>query len=120
MWCGELLWLNTWAFCTSLLMTWSGFDYFWTRAVVLLGPLMVTTGMVMTTPIGMISHLIFKQKRLDYLYTLGSILIFTSFVSISLYDFEYLRRKKKAQSENDVDEGRTESVFSLQMNLNKI
>ena len=107
-------WPNAWAFFYLFINGLVGTvvsDYFWARAVVLLDPLVVTIGMGMTIPIGMIADAIFKQKRFDYLYILGSVFIFISFVSLSLYDFVYLRKKKKPQSENDVDEGRTESIF---------
>jgi solute carrier family 35, member F5 len=72
-------------------------DYCWARSVVLLGPLITALGITLTFPISLTIDLVQNDKDFSWEYYVGSLLIFGSFVSIVILDWQAEKRKKQAE-----------------------
>ena len=79
-------------------------DYFWARSVVLLGSLITTLGMSMTMPLSMVVSSWFENELFNWLYYLGTLCIFVSFVVITLSDYFNDNKKKEEVGQGEFKE----------------
>lgn len=68
-------------------------DYCWAKAVVHLGPLIVTLGIALTIPVSMVVDSFYESKKFTPLYYVGTALILTGFVGNSIKDYMHQQKK---------------------------
>ena len=73
-------------------------DYCWVQSVVLIGPLVTILGIALTIPISMIFDNFYEHKHFNWEYYLGTLMIISSFITISVRD--YLKSKGKNSKAN--------------------
>nr|CCC49480.1 conserved hypothetical protein [Trypanosoma vivax Y486] len=59
-------------------------DILWARAVLLTSPVVATVGLVLTTPISMVSDLLIKKAVFNTLYIFGALFLAIGFITINL------------------------------------
>lgn len=67
-------------------------DYCWARSVVLNGPLITTLGITLTIPISMIIDSYFANKKFNWMFYIGTLLVILSFLCITYIDYVNVKR----------------------------
>lgn len=73
-------------------------DYCWVQSVVLIGPLITILGIALTIPISMIIDNFYEHKHFNWEYYLGTMMIVSSFITMSVRD--YLKKQHKSSKSN--------------------
>jgi solute carrier family 35, member F5 len=69
-------------------------DYWWANSVVLLGPLFTQLGISLWIPLGMLATGIFNKVNFGWMYYLGTIMVFFSFIGVTWLQYREMKEKE--------------------------
>lgn len=94
-------------------------DFCWAKSVVILGPLFTQLGISLTIPLGILATSFIDKVSFTWLYYLGTLLVFISFIGVTYLQYKERKESKKLAYQK-LKQHRSDAYRSSKFNIKEI